>query len=322
MRHTGGMTEVPAATEAPSRLVSGEAVALDVRVARLGSRAIAFVLDLFVIALTGFVVMAVSAVALLFLLNAGAADLALQAAITTIDVVIVFVAVPAAIETWTNGRSLGKVAMGLRVVRDDGGPIRFRQALVRACGLAIEFPGLLLPGFTWFAAVAVMLLHPSGKRFGDLAAGTIVIHERTPDARMWVPAMPPGMGAWAATADLTKLDDELALAIRHFLARNHEIAEPARTAMGRALATELSSSVVPGPPPGTPGWAFLAAVLAERYRRALKRLAVNRKATGQIWETLYGSATPVPQWSQPLPPMGNPPPAVAPHSGPSAPRQW
>lgn len=294
------MTHVSADPGISGRLVSGEAVELDVRVARLGSRVLALAIDLMILTFLGMMLALVTSLVAAIAAMSGFYDIALVQAFYVIDLVILFVAIPAAIETLSKGRSLGKAAVGLRVVRDDGGPIRFRHALVRAvCGFAVEFPGILIPGLTWIAALTVMLINPSGKRFGDLSAGTIVIHERTPDARMWIPAMPAGMAGWASLTDLTALDDDLALAIRHFLARNHEIAEPARTRLGIALATELYGFVVPRPPPGTPGWAFLAAVLAERYRRASGRLAANRAITAQVWDTLYGPTVGPNPWGQP-----------------------
>ena len=51
---------------------------------------------------------------------------------------LVFVGYPLVFETATRGRSLGKMAMGLRVVSDDGGPERFRQALFRALASVVE----------------------------------------------------------------------------------------------------------------------------------------------------------------------------------------
>jgi len=174
--------------------------------------------------------------------------------------------------------------MGLRVVRDDGGPVRFRHALIRALvGLAIEWPGVLFPVIAWIGGLGVLMLNPSGKRIGDLVAGTIVIHERTPAAWGWVPAMPPPLAGWAALLDLTGLNDELALAVRHFLARNRDIKEPARSALGRSLATEVAACTTPPPPPGVPGWAYLAAVLAERHRRAAHRLAAARQLSATVW---------------------------------------
>ncbi|CAM3337652.1 RDD family protein [Stackebrandtia soli] len=270
------------------RLVSGEAVELDVRVARLGSRVLAFVIDfLLMILFGGFFYWFVMMLALA-LIPPAALDGALTSALTTFVIVMTVVGFPATLETLTRGRSVGKAAVGLRVVRDDGGPIRFRHALVRAVtAAAIEFPGLLMPGISWLAVMGVMLVHPSGKRFGDLAAGTIVIHERTAENRMWAAVMPVGLDRWAEVADMTRLDDRLALSIRHFLARNHDIAEPARTRLGLALAGEAAKVVTPPPPPGTPGWAYLAALLAERHRRSADRLAANRAITAQVWDTLY-----------------------------------
>lgn len=273
----------------PGRFVSGEAVELDVRVARLGSRMLAFALDLMVLAGVAILLSTFTTYLLAKLDQVGQVDNALVSAVIIIDLVILFVIIPAAVETLSKGRSVGKLAAGLRVVRDDGGPIRFRHALVRALvGLTLEFPGLLLPGITWLVGLWTMLVNPAGKRLGDLAAGTVVIHERSPAVWGWIPLMPPQLAAWASLVDLADLDDELALSLRHFLSRNAQIREPARTALGQALASELAAKVVPPPPPGTPGWAFMSAVLAERYRRNAGRLAASRAVTARVWDTLYG----------------------------------
>src|SRR5438874_3693566 len=143
-----------------------------------------------------------------------------------------------------------------------------------------------MPPVTWVASLWTMLVNPQGKRLGDLMAGTIVIHERTPASWGWVPAMPPVLAGWAGTLDLTGLDDDLALTVRHYLARNREIREPARSRLGFSLASEVAACTTPPPPPGTPGWAYLAAVLAERNRRALLRLAAARAATAIVWPEL------------------------------------
>lgn len=65
-------------------------------------------------------------------------DEALSAAVLIIFTVLVIVGYPVAFETATRGRTLGKMAMGLRVVSDDGGPERFRQALFRALAGFVE----------------------------------------------------------------------------------------------------------------------------------------------------------------------------------------
>ncbi len=269
------------------RLVSGEAVEFDIRIARLGSRTVALLIDImaqFALALVlyvGFVLVIEVAG------STGLVDSALVVAGAVVILALVFIGYPTVLETLTGGRTLGKLAMGLRVVRDDGGPIRFRHALTRALvRTALEWPGVLLFPVTWVASLWVMLVNPRGKRLGDLMAGTIVIHERTPASWGWVPAMPGPLAGWAPALDLTGLDDDLALAVRHYLARNREIREPARTRLGYSLASEVAACTTPPPPPGTPGWAYLAAVLAERNRRAVRRLAQARAATAAVWPEL------------------------------------
>jgi len=280
-----GPAGYPPAAGPTERLVSGEAVELDVRLARVGSRVLALLLDIVVqvVAYIGLFMVTDLGVALLGPLH----DAALQQAVAGVVLVVVLVGYPTTMETLTRGRTLGKLVLGLRVVRDDGGPIGFRHALTRALvGVAVEWPGLVMPLLTWVAALATMLANPRSKRLGDLAAGTIVVHERTPASWGWVPAMPPTLARWAALLDLTGLDDDLALAVRHFLARNRQIREPARSRLGYALAVEVAACTTPPPPRGVPGWAYLAAVLAERHRRAAHRLAVQRAATATVWPDL------------------------------------
>jgi uncharacterized RDD family membrane protein YckC len=296
------------------RLVTGEAIVMDIRIARLGSRMLARLLDLCLQVAIGWIL---SFVLILLVTLSGAGDQASIAAVSVVTVVVTLVGYPVLMETLTRGRTVGKLALGLRVVRDDGGPIRFRQALARTLvGVSAEFPGVL-PPLTWFACIGTMLANPEGKRLGDIAAGTIVIHERTPETWGWVPAMPPQLAAWASTLDLTGVNDQLALAVRNYLARNRKLREPARSRLGAQLAAELAAHVSPLAPPGTPGWAYLAAVLAERHQRALARLGRARAMTAAVWPELTALTGSVP-WSpigpppSGLPPVGPPPvrPAV------------
>jgi uncharacterized RDD family membrane protein YckC len=282
---------------ATERLVSGEAVELDVRVARLGSRVLALLLDIMVELFLFGILLYVSET--LVLTVAGSlADEALSRAVGIVVIVVTLVGYPVVMETLLGGRTLGKLALGLRVVRDDGGPIGFRQALIRALtGVALEWPGLLLPLLTWLVALTTMLVNPQSKRIGDLMAGTIVIHERAPASWGWVPAMPPQLAGWATLLDLTGLDDDLALAVRHFLARNRQIGEPSRSRLGYALAADVAACTTPPPPRGIPGWAYLAAVLAERHRRAALRLAAARAASGAVWRDI---GAPIPLTAPPV----------------------
>ncbi|GAA2464257.1 RDD family protein [Winogradskya humida] len=265
------------------QLVNGEAVEVDIRHARVGSRGLALLLDLMIqvlIALAFFIAGAAAAAGLV----RDVVDDALLNAMVTVAIAIGFIAYPTLVETLTNGRSPGKRAMGLRVVREDGGPIRVRHALTRSLvGFAVEWPGLLFPPFTWAVALTTMISSPRGRRLGDLAAGTFVVHERTPVPWGWVPSMPPHLGAWASALDLTNLGDDLALASRHYLARVRDIKEPMNSRLANGLAAEVSLRIAHPAPPGVPPWMFLSAVLAERRRRAGERVHATRALTQRIW---------------------------------------
>ena len=278
-----------------TRFLTGEAVHLDVRVARLGSRMLARLIDIAVQIVILYVLNLLLRLLLWLLSGIGVAvfDGASSGAVTIVAVVCTLVGYPVLMETLTRGRTLGKLVVGLRVVRDDGGPITFRQAFSRGLvGVALEWPGAILPPITWLVTIWTMLANPQSKRIGDHAAGTVVIHERTPAAWGWVPQMPPGLASWAATLDLAGLDDDLALAVRHFLARNRTLREPARTQLGQLLAREVASVTNPPPPPDAPGWAYLAAVHAERHQRAVRQLAAVRARAATVWPEL---TAPVPR---------------------------
>lgn len=168
--HLGNSSSVVGMVGTPKdAVVTGDAVVLDVQIAQLPVRAVAALIDI-VVMLLGYVAgVALWAMTLLQF------DTALSAAVLIIYTVLVIVGYPVVFETATRGRTLGKMAMGLRVVSEDGGPERFRQALFRALSGFVEI--WMLSGAP---AVICSLLSPKGKRIGDIFAGTVVISERGP----------------------------------------------------------------------------------------------------------------------------------------------
>ena len=195
-----------------ANLITGDAITLDLRIAGLPSRSLALAVDLTIqvgLLMTGTVLAS-------WVFSAGGSPGA-QAAVTLSVVVLALVAWPTLVETLTRGRSLGKVMMGLRVVRDDGGPIRMRHSLVRA--LAMVFLDF------WVTSGVVgglcALTSSKSKRMGDHLAGTIVVGERIPrhaTAHQDI-EMPPQLAGWAAGLDLVAVPDGLALNVRTFLHR-------------------------------------------------------------------------------------------------------
>ena len=281
-----------------SQLVTGEAVALDLRPADLPSRSVAAAVDA-ALQLVALVVVGAIATAVSFDVSEAAA-----AALGILVLVLVLVVYPVTFETLLRGRTPGKAVMGLRVLRDDGGPIGFRHALVRGlAGAFVERPGITL----FVAAVVTMSLNRQSKRLGDLLAGTVVVRERVSAQGGSVATMPPQLAGWAAGLDLGRLPDELALSARQFVARADQLTPAAREDLGGRLVRAVVDAVGP-PPPGAPGWAVLSAVLAERRRREHARLA---------GATASGAPQPVP--APPAPDRarqdGPPPPPPPPPGG-------
>ncbi len=294
-----------------SGLVTGEAVALDLRTAALPSRAVAAGLDALVqlalLVVLGLLV-AVSSVDV-----SSAAGAALGVGLT----VLVLAGYPIALETLLRGRTLGKMAMGLRAVRDDGGPIAFRQAFVRGlCRAVLEAPGI-----TFFVLpVVVSLLDPRGRRLGDVLAGTVVVQERVAGGAAPVAQMPPPLAGWAATLDLSGVSDELALSLRSFVGRSGSLTSAAREDLGGRLVQAVLSATRPPPPPGTPGWAVLSAVLAERRRRSAEQLGAPPADPPTATPPPATPPTATPRPPPPRPPPSRPPPSRPPPPRPAASR--
>jgi uncharacterized RDD family membrane protein YckC len=249
-----------------TELVTGEAVLLDLRPASFATRGLALLLDLLIQgAVTVGLLLGLPPVL-------GSLDDAAVSAVLVASLVVVLVGIPVTVETLTRGRSAGKAAFGLRVVRDDGGPVRFRQALVR---------GLVAVGEIWLTlgspAVICSMVHPRGKRIGDLLAGTYVVRDRAGAATTPPVTMPPELAGWASSADIGRLPDRLALSVRQFLARAGRLHPASRVRLGTALAVEVARHVAPAPPPGTHPERMMAAVLAERRERDLRRLEAERR---------------------------------------------
>ena len=276
-------------------LIIGEAVVLELRLARLPSRAIAFGIDLAVMLTAFLLVVAITAGAL------GGLDDALAAALVLVLTLAVFIGYPVTLETLTRGRSVGKLAMGLRVVRDDGGPARFRHALTRGlAGFIVDFGVFSL--FTGAVALIASLSSARGQRVGDMLAGTVVLREREPVQRTPLVEMPRSLAGWAGSVEISRLPDDLALAARQFLLRAGQLDPRVRVRIADRLAADIAGHVSPPPPPGTPAETYLAAVVAERRRRESTRLAAAGSAGGWAAPPGPASVPPAAGW-QPIAPV-------------------
>ncbi|GAA2733349.1 RDD family protein [Actinocorallia aurantiaca] len=286
-------------TVIPGELVTGEAVALDIRPARLASRAIALLLDLAIMFSLMATLGQVVQFAVLFADEAVAVGLGILVSVGSI------VGYPAVMETATRGKTVGKMAVGLRTVSVDGGVVRFRQALMRALTGFVEF-------FMFAGAPALLcsLFDHRGRRLGDVFAGTMVIQDRVSAEAVRAPVtrMPPALAPWASTLELSQINDDRALSARQYLQRYTELLPDVRARLGARLAAELVPLLTAPPPPGVPPELLLMAVLAERRHREERRLA-SRRARREEHLRKTGQYVPV----DPPAPVFFPPPGTPGH---------
>jgi uncharacterized RDD family membrane protein YckC len=131
-------------------------------------------------------------------------------------------------ELWWSGRTPGKRALGIRVVRDAGFPVDIGAAVIRNVVRIVEFS----LGFYALSAVSAVLSRQN-KRLGDYAAGTIVVRERG--------NAPADMTAYLARespADDGLSADERGL-VERYVARRAQLEPRARTLLAARIAQRV-----------------------------------------------------------------------------------
>jgi uncharacterized RDD family membrane protein YckC len=234
-------------------IATPEGVELELVLAGLGSRFMASLLD---------VVIQLGAIFALALVFAPVGDSGFVLAAYFIAVFLVLFAYDIVLETWNRGRTVGKLAAGLRVVRTGGEPVGFLTAAVRNFLRLADF----LPAF-YVVGIITLLVTSRNQRLGDLAAGTIVVRERR------AAVMPAAMHSAPPRADAPFLEwdvsgvtaDDLAT-LRHFLDRRLSLQPAARAHLATDLATRVRRKVV-GAPDGWHPESFLEAVVAAKTTR-------------------------------------------------------
>lgn len=254
-------------------LVTGEAVALSVRPAGFLLRSLSGAIDL-----------AASLVLLLILqiplaVLGAHLDSAVRAALTIVALVLAVLVHPIVMEVATHGRSLGRLAAGVRIVRDDGGAAGIRHAFIRALAGVVEVYSTL-----GGLAVIVAVLNGRSKRVGDLLAGTFAQHERMPRLQPTMIALPPQLFGWAQVADVAALPDPLARRISAFLAHQAALSPVARAGLSSRLAREASGYV--HPLPAVDDVTLLHAVSAVRRDREFRALAGEAQRLAALTPTL------------------------------------
>lgn len=281
------MTSVPGAASVEfddSELITGEAVALDLRPADFVLRGAGALIDA--------VVYIVVWLAILFAISIPfISDLippSLVAPVLISSLVVCLVILPMVIETLTQGKSLGKLAVGARIVRDDGGAITLRHAAIRSL-MAIVDIYLSLGG----VAALTGLLNPKAKRLGDFLAGTYAQNERPPKDNTVIFGVPVELTGWASTADVARMPDSLARRIAQFLKQAGSLTPGTRERVGRELANEAARFV--SPIPDVDPVLFLAGVAAVRRDREFAALQGEKGRLAALAPVLRGMPHRFPQ---------------------------
>ncbi|WP_145225748.1 RDD family protein [Rudaeicoccus suwonensis] len=245
-----------------AQLVTGEGVLIDVPAASLPLRMLSALIDWLIY---GAVLVALIVAVVFASRGASAAGVG---TLLLVAMVAAFIVLPVTIETLSRGRSVGKLVCRLRVVRDDGGPIVFRHALLRGLLGFVEL--WLMQGVPAFVAACC---NSRCRRLGDLTAGTYVVRLERGLQLEPPPGMPPHLRTWVAHSDMAALPDGLALAIRQFLTRRAGLSPAARDALASSLAAQVRPLVAPAPPPYTHVEDLLAAVMVRRGDLEAARLS-------------------------------------------------
>lgn len=176
---------------------------------------------------------------------------------------LVFAAYDVLFEVFAGGRTPGKRLNGLRVVLVDGSPVTFFTSAVRNVLRLVD----ILPGM-YLVGIVTILVTRQNQRLGDVAAGTLVVRERTQqpslrELRTTQPQPVPAAYAWDVTA---VSGDELAT-VRSFLARRSDLTLEARYRLAADLAGALRPKVV-GAPDNLGSEAFLEKLAVAKLPRA------------------------------------------------------
>jgi uncharacterized RDD family membrane protein YckC len=232
-----------------------EGVTLDVTLAGVGSRFAAGLIDQ--------VLRTALVLALLLLIglvgDLGDTSSGLFLALLLVALFLVQFAYDVLFETLAGGRTPGKRWTGLRVVKAEGGPVGFLASTIRNVLRIVDS----LPGF-YLVGMLCVLFTRNNQRLGDLAAGTIVVRERT--QRTALPQTATPVGDDSSLWDVSAISADDVATVRRFLDRRQTLAPEARERLAYEMATRLGPKVV-GPPRQWEPEAFLEYLVATKAAR-------------------------------------------------------
>jgi uncharacterized RDD family membrane protein YckC len=232
-----------------------EGVDLEASLAGLGTRFMAILVDLTVLALLFVVLVAITSAA-----AAGSKDAAVI--VIVIGLFFIIFSYDVVCETFNHGRTPGKAALGIRVIQVDGNPVGFFTSAVRNVLRIVEV--IALP----IIAATSMVVTPRRQRIGDLMANTVVVRDRV--QRVGAPhALLPS--AYAVDApflswDVSAVSSRDLAVVRRFLERRRDLIPAARWTIGNQLGDRIRARVT-GIPPHWQAESVLEGVVAAKAAR-------------------------------------------------------
>ena len=103
---------------------------------------------------------------------------------------------PILCEVYWSGRTVGKRAVGLEVVRSDGLPVGWRESTLRNLLLVADFLPMM-----YATGLVCMMLDVRFRRVGDIVAGTQVVYREREKTRAEPPAAAPILPPFPLSAD-------------------------------------------------------------------------------------------------------------------------
>lgn len=217
---------------------------VDLQLAGIGSRFLATLLDVLILAVVGIVGLVIAAEVL---------DGGVLALVLSVGAFLLLFGYDVLFEVRAGGRTPGKRAAGLRVLRETGAPVTFVTSAIRNVLRLVD----ILPGVYGIAMIAIFVTRHN-QRLGDLAAGTIVVRE----PRATGGSDPAVAGERAYGWDTSSITAEELGLVRSFLHRRETLNPGARAALADELAGRLRTKVAGAP--DSPSEAFLETLVAAR----------------------------------------------------------
>lgn len=208
------------------QVATPERVAVDLPIAGLGSRAMAYVVD---VGLLSAIAM-VTYFTLTFFMDPYTAALGLSGLARTLSLVAVFFGMWiywTLLEVLWNGQTLGKRLLRIRVVRSDGSPVTVFASAVRNLLRIVDFLPACYP-----VGLITMLVDKRHRRLGDLLAGTVLVRDERIDLSRYE----------QVSATMTVNEVEVATS---YLSRFDQFEPAAQLRLGTMLAQRLGISPAP-----------------------------------------------------------------------------